>query len=410
MRGHKYFWNKKNYLFKSKIFGWILYSGQSGKFLPVSEAFVNSYKKSIDDISENEKERLLKIEALTLKAPDEYESIHNYRYLKFQNNHIFTLVFCPVKKVEENEITIDRKIIPSLIDFCVKKNQHIIKCLWLGEKPLSAFAFIREFSKKLKKIGISAYHGISVNGLELNEKCFSELINNSFTDFRVLVSDEIFLDKNKYSKFLDNIEVVFNYLNTNHLKIQFSINVIISDTNKDMFIKIRDYFMKRYGEYFVLSYCLEKNREKCPDKFYGQYVSNDDFNEYVKFDEYFGIKGKKYFPNFSKGAFCSAQYNSSFVIDWQGNVLKCWNDLGKPEKSIFDLKTKKSVNLQVEYNYLMNHSRFKTECKTCDFVSLCNGGCVNENVMIGKNCNSILLTHFEKIFDISQNKEKYLEI
>lgn len=410
MEEHKYLWNKKNYLFKSKIFGWILYSGQSGKFLPVSEAFVNSCKNRIDDISENEKERLLKIDALTLKNPDEYESIHNYRYLKFQNNHIFTLVFCPVKKVGENEISIDVKIIPSLVDFCVKKNQHIIKCLWLGENPLSALTFIKRFSKKLQKIGISAYHGISVNGLELNEKCFSELINNHFTDFRVLVSDDIFLDKNKYSKFLDNIEIVFNYLNTNHLKIQFSINVIISDTSKDMFIKIRDYFLKRYGEYFVLSYCLKENIGECPDKFFGQYFSKENFYKYIKFDEYFGIKGRKYFADFSKGAFCTSQYNSSFVIDWQGNVLKCWNDLGKTEKSIFDLKTQKPMNPQIEYNYLMNHSRFKTECKECNFFALCNGGCVNENMISDKNCNSILLDNFEKVFDISQRKEKYFEI
>ena len=73
--------------------------------------------------------------------------------------------------------------------------------------------------------------------------------------------------------------------------------------------------------------------------------------------------------------YCCSDYVNSYVIDVNGDLYKCWNNVGdKNEKcgSIFDQDFYISQNFLnwIEWNPLT-----VTKCKECKVLPICMGGC-----------------------------------
>lgn len=87
---------------------------------------------------------------------------------------------------------------------------------------------------------------------------------------------------------------------------------------------------------------------------------------------------------------CGACYLYSYVIEPDGEMYKCWNEIGITEKSIgniHDFEDGKALGLNLNYNYTqyMNWSPFSfKKCRECKILPICMGGCQYNGMELGE--------------------------
>lgn len=72
---------------------------------------------------------------------------------------------------------------------------------------------------------------------------------------------------------------------------------------------------------------------------------------------------------------CAADSVSGVVIDSDGAVYKCWNDIGVKEKAVGDLLNSAAGSQQIALDYLLYDPTQDQECKNCKYLPICMGGC-----------------------------------
>lgn len=91
-----------------------------------------------------------------------------------------------------------------------------------------------------------------------------------------------------------------------------------------------------------------------------------------------------------RGCFCCADSASSFVINADGKMYRCWSDIGIEERSYYDLSTDCTTgNFEVIASYLNYDATQDDECRQCNYLPLCMGGCPDRRLRTGERCASI---------------------
>jgi uncharacterized protein len=102
------------------------------------------------------------------------------------------------------------------------------------------------------------------------------------------------------------------------------------------------------------------------------------------------LKGFDYYPEVVSG--CTATSMSSYVVDAKGNLYKCLNHLGIPEKTVGTIFEPSRLN-SLYINYLTESFENDSECMECKYLPICMGGCVDIRVKAkrgefdAKDCN-----------------------
>ena len=143
---------------------------------------------------------------------------------------------------------------------------------------------------------------------------------------------------------------------------------------------------------------------ECRNKINSEIFSDSELENTIEYDKKLNNYERMYLKKVSSVFSCHAQTISAFIIDWDGNVLKCWNDLGNKHKSIYSLETGRPINLEIEYKYLMTNSYTKIECNNCYLKNQCNGGCCHEK----KQCE--LKNKIKDFYFLREKRQFYYEI
>jgi len=131
------------------------------------------------------------------------------------------------------------------------------------------------------------------------------------------------------------------------------------------------------------------------------------------------IEITKDIKNFSKakGHYCGAQTLSFIVVDHEGRLYKCWEDVDKPERSFgnitnwnFNDPLYSAKNPNPLLNYINTAGVLDDkECQNCDFLPICAGGCPNKRLYYKKKCVAYKNTpeefvlEFVKKFNLNRN-------
>ena len=86
----------------------------------------------------------------------------------------------------------------------------------------------------------------------------------------------------------------------------------------------------------------------------------------------------------TKANYCCADSISSFVIDPKGNMYKCWNDVGNVSKKVGNVVEKYDYFNVLHTEYLLWSPFEFEECKECNILPICMGGCPYEGQKQGK--------------------------
>jgi uncharacterized protein len=102
---------------------------------------------------------------------------------------------------------------------------------------------------------------------------------------------------------------------------------------------------------------------------------------------------------------CVAQRIFDYVIGPEGELYKCWSDVGKPEFIVGNIMNN-YVNSELLTKYLKSVDPFESSiCRNCFFFFVCGGGCPNQRLK-----NKFMGTSFDTCTYFKDHLENFLEI
>lgn len=133
-----------------------------------------------------------------------------------------------------------------------------------------------------------------------------------------------------------------------------------------------------------------------------------DFYRDIYDDYILDSKLEKYYPAQLSFA-CGAQCKDSYVIGPEGDVYKCWEQVGLEEVSIGKID---SIDDTCEQSTQYLNDIWPTTCDKCEYLPLCHGGCPkerksNENKPICFPQTKTLNKYLEKYYELwkTENEE-----
>lgn len=147
----------------------------------------------------------------------------------------------------------------------------------------------------------------------------------------------------------------------------------VEDINKDTINEVSDFMSAEEFDNFTLKACEEGG------------LSAEDFS--VMDDRF---------------CFCTAETENCYVIDEQGDVFKCWDEVGRKEYRCFNLTDPDSIDYLAIAKYLVSDPFADEACRECVFLPLCFGGCKFQRTHLNKSVcgftDDILQQYIEKAF------------
>lgn len=254
-----------------------------------------------------------------------------------------------------------------------------LEICWEGGEPLIAFETIKSLYSKIETqttLNIKG-HAIVTNGyLRTPEIC-------SFFKEKSLQSAQITIDGNPdthnksrvlksgkptYDTILRNIDM----LTEEHPSCKVIVRTNIHNGNKDEYGSLYSELNMRWnGKNVHLSPAFVISNEECE-------VSCCSPREKSEF--LLSLKNKFHtgkfcnVPELQTGR-CSATAEHSYIIDPQGNLYKCWNDIGKEQYCVGNVKDGLNNNRLIA-TYVIGSDKYSDpECLKCKLFPICDGGC-----------------------------------
>jgi len=333
---------------------------------------------------------------------DELELIRHDMYkAKFNSNQIsltiaptlecnFGCIYCFEKEVV-NKRKMSKETADYIIEF-IKEKSKIIKSLnvyWYGGEPLLAIDMINYLSSKIieicKKNNIAYLSSIITNGYLLTDSNIESLIKSNISMIQVTVDgDRETHNKRRplkgggasFDTIISNLKSIKKY----GLSAQLRINIDeengaesykIVDILKDMDLleNVFPYLapVKNYDNCYLDEKCISS---------YDYLNMKKRFNDYIKAGGFKSIAEGDNLPR-RINSVCTADKANDLVIGADGELYKCWTDIGKEELSIGNIKSGICENL-IYFNYIMTDPTFDLKCKECSYLPICLSGCPND--------------------------------
>ncbi len=267
---------------------------------------------------------------------------------------------------------------------------------WYGGEPLLGLEIIEKLTKELlnlceeKQVKYSS--NIITNGYLLNASTAERLRKCCITQIQItLDGDEETHNMRRplanggatYKTIWENLFGLKRYKD----EIKVTLRVNVDKENKYALSTIREKVRDAHLDDFVLVY---------PGKVMGYEgchksevcYSTKEFaqleQEFMSDDEVF-LKMKYPNPRFLS---CCAECLNAIVIDYQGDLYKCYMDIGIEKRCVGNVCNLQMKHEEVLYEYMLSDVTENLDCKVCKYLPLCMGGCRKDVDGRGKSCTT----------------------
>ena len=323
----------------------------------------------------------------------------------------FRCIYC-YEKDSLRKSTMTEEVQGALIEY-VKRVAPIISSIsvsWYGGEPLLALDIIERLTGEIyaiceeNKVAYSA--SIVTNGYLLTPKVAKKLGELHISNIQITLDGLPELhDKRRpleggqptFSKILSNLKE-----SKDHLPCCVSIRVNVDKQNISQVDAIVKILEENGLSDMALAYLgMVENSN-------GTYQDSECFHvqEFSKYDYEFNVRNNmsrvNCYPQLVRNV-CSADSVSGIVIDSDGLIYKCWNDIGIKERAIGNLLDNSYRNQKVSMDYLLYDPTQDAECKICKYIPICMGGCPHRRQFSSENrCHKLRYTMDKYISKIAQ--------
>ena len=249
-----------------------------------------------------------------------------------------------------------------LIDLCVKKqcgyqSNIITNGYFLDKTTVDRLVELKTEHVQITIDGTKNVHDLRRFDIEKGSSFDIIMENIEYAKSFMKISIRINIDKQNS----DHIEPFLNYLKDNHSAKNLNVYLgRVSDCNLDfppeqmkLLFDSKEYFEKKLS--IIKNSIMDENTAVI-----GAYPS------------------RMILP-------CGAVNVNTYAIDPEGYVYKCWETLGNKEEAIFHVSKPEIIN-KMHAKWINWDPKEDKECRDCQFLTLCNGGCVLSATRGKKNC------------------------
>lgn len=425
-------YSKYNFLWSSERFGYMIYNSLTNCFAQIEKNIFDLLNNSkagnsinVENIDKETYDIMVSSKILVESDDDELLNLkfnkYNFRFnQRFLSLTIaptldcnFKCIYCFEDAEKKNYISLETE--NKILEFVQKfDNIDFLHVSWYGGEPLMAKKTIQRLSKSFIELGLNYSSSITTNGYLLNKTFIDQLELLHINDIQItLDGPEKIHDERRphkksksFSTIIDNVKYLSTY--NEHKKIKVKVRVNIDARNEQYYAEIYNFIKSIDKSIYVYpgfvqevttcqssSSCNLDRQRKANFK-----ISN--FKERSIIDEYF-------YPSLSETE-CMARHINSFLIGPEGEVYKCWSDVGQRERVIGNITDDSILNYPLLTKYILGADPFENEdCKKCFFLPICGGGCPyfalknhyekenNDICYIAKDClKEFLELHYEK--------------
>lgn len=403
-------WSRYNHLFRLRGNGGFLYNTLSNTLIELDDchySLIRGLKKGHGNLDPEDTEftRFLTRKKV-LVEPDEEKNLllaHQYQRLATRFDSMsLVLTICPTlscnfrcpycfEKIQGAGASMDQKIMAQVIQF-IRKFPDIrrLSVAWYGGEPLLAFDTIRMLTREFKALGIT-YKDASI---VTNGYLMTKSIAAQFNDL-MIQSIQITIDGPKeihdsrrflasgaptYDRILENISTLFD----SGYSGECNIRVNIDQTNKEDYNRIFTGLTEQFrGEKLrvdpghVTSSLAHSYNPACT-------LNMRDWTKFI-IDMYhtsgYAPLGD-FHPVTNLNSVCTAGLHNGYIIGPEGELYKCWEDVGMTSMVIGNIaKDEPVTNPVLRAQYSAGADPFSdSECLACVVLPLCGGGCPNKRL------------------------------
>jgi uncharacterized protein len=390
-------WSKYNYLFKSSKYGYLLYNSLSNSFVEIDEdgyEFFQSLqgKENVEMNDKDNLQTLTEIKALVENDKDEYYNIKYLTHLQRFSQHHLELTLNPTLHCnfscpycfEQNKppIYMTDEVENSLIEF-VKGKNHVqsIHVVWFGGEPLMAYDRIVSITNRIKALDAKIDYSSSMitNGYLLSEEVINNLEELNISNIQITIDGPAEIhDKRRPLKSgkgtFDTIVQNIDNLKKHDPNYNIVIRVNVDGTNDLTFIDTFRFFHKRYGMNMPIIPGFITNESNCTsiDCVYDREKKAKFLTNLYK---QYGLNVFGFYPDEIRYE-CPIRNPYYLVIGPEGEIYKCWDDVGNKNMVVGSLMDKEMINHSLLTRYYVGGDALDdNNCRDCFHLPICGGGC-----------------------------------
>jgi uncharacterized protein len=392
-------WSRYNYIFKSDRFGYLLYNALSNSLASVDDATfaeLELIRKSSDEYKFTQNPALLlqlRISKILVEDGEEQEALNTIRMLKVSESFaanvldltILPTLFCNFActycyEKFKRPVHMSEAVENGVVSF-IRRFRRLDRLFidWFGGEPLLRFDTICRISETLKALAIPFKADITTNGYLLNETVVRRLTDLNIRLVQVTIDG--LADVHDTRKPLQSGGKTFETIVTNLERLAASwdgsvlIRVNVDHANAERFQETHDFLSKRIqGKKVVIGPAAvvptEHPHASC-------FCRTEDAEFRINAYRQYGIYDAEFYPGVQPRT-CIATRRNGFVIGPEGEIYKCWLDIGSKDMIVGDIFGNIPWNTGATANYLVGADHFEDpKCKDCFFLPICDGGCPN---------------------------------
>lgn len=303
---------------------------------------------------------------------------------------------CPYCYETAKSGMISKEVQESLLEMIEENAKHKfdVDVTWYGGEPLLAKDIIFDFAKKAIEIcdreGVRYGSYIVTNGYLIDEDIIAKMKEARIGGAQITVDGPPSIHntrrilKNSSEPTFDKIIKNVKLLMDNGIK-NIAIRINVDKTNVDHVDELLDILeaegvkdvVVNLGHVSAYTEACNGVTDDCMNT--EEYALQDTKYQQILHKRGYEISGRYPFYPSIKANYCCADHVSAYVIDPEGYMYKCWNDVGNVKRAVGNVCTiKEKVDdkmFAMNLDYILWSPFEHEECKECSILPICMGGC-----------------------------------
>lgn len=438
------FVSKRNLLFKSGKYGYLLFCGNSNSFFRLDDENVPVIKRMFEtgddsELPEDIRKEFIKTGVL-LKESDE-EFFKRLKFISYQsrfNPYFLSLTIAPTMACNfkcvycyegdrVQNVTMTDEVIDGLIKFIKKGEYKTLYLTWYGGEPLCAWEKVKTINDKIKELKIpNVIHNIVTNGSLIDDEKIKFFIDNNFQLIQITVDgdEKIHNERrpmknggNSFKSIMTNLDRIYEYCQKENKSLPINVRVNVDKNNLEFYKNFYEQMNKKYNYFFnIYPGFVGKNSEK--DCHADSCLNSVEASSFIlELAEKYDIPCVDLYPIKNTLTGCGAQSVNTYVVSSNGDLYRCWDDIGLKEYLVGNVVSGIKDEHNLIQSQVMESSGFEEpKCKDCLFLYSCMGGCPKRrmvNKKEGKEINPVCVKiknlpeqFLESYYTLKQKYEK----
>jgi len=269
----------------------------------------------------------------------------------------------------------------AIVDYVKNSPAKVLDVTWYGGEPLMNFSSIERLTEAFEKIShlTKVQYSMISNGYFLDKEKAEFFKSHSLTSVQITVdglagthnhSRRAKNGEPTFDRIIENMDVCSRMLPGT----RFNIRVNVGKFNGEEYALLHQTLSEKWKERKNISiyFAFVEDYGQCDVNCYNS-VEKIEFVRELR-DKYH-IYSHGCYPR-SRMSVCIANSAYNYVIAPNGDLYKCWSDIGKEDRVVGSLLQKRTTNYSLLADYAIAYDKYEDpRCKECFLFPVCEGGC-----------------------------------